>query len=146
MDVGKLEALEGLTDEADALAGPTPEQVQQQTETDALEDQARQWGMVAFTVGGALGMLAPELRQVYTEDACMGWGRAMVPVAEKYGWSGPGNCPELGLLAATAGLAVPSFMAVRARLEQLKRARELEAKAKGKADAQAVAEAPTSGG
>lgn len=119
----KLAALETTVEEVDGLGPMTPEQQQAQAAEVAALDQAQQWGMIAFSIGGALSMLAPELRQVYTQEACMAWGTAMVPVAEKYGWAGPGNCPELGLLMATAGLAIPSVLAVRQRMAQLKRVR-----------------------
>lgn len=131
MDTQKLEALGTLVNEVDAAAPPTPEQAEKlKTEQDAansaaqaaetLEASARQWGSIAYMIGGALAMVAPELRQVYTERACMDWGRAVVPVAEKYGWSGVGHLPELGLLIATAGLAVPSVLAVRAAVAKEK--------------------------
>lgn len=131
MDTQKLEALGTLVNEVDAAAPPTPEQAEKlKTEQDAansaaqaaetLEASARQWGSIAYMIGGALAMVAPELRQVYTERACMDWGRAVVPVADKYGWSGVGHLPELGLLIATAGLAVPSVLAVRAAVAKEK--------------------------
>ncbi|HWP19767.1 MAG TPA: hypothetical protein VNO84_11610 [Burkholderiaceae bacterium] len=144
-DVAKLEALGQMTAEADALGGPTPEQAEQQAAMDAAETAAREWGVIAYTIGGALSMLAPELRQVYTEDACMGWGRAMVPVADKYGWNAPSDVPELGLIIATAGLAVPSYVAVRRRLDAIKAKREADDDAKAKVAAQTV-EAGTDGG
>jgi hypothetical protein len=137
MDAQKLEAVAALVDEIDADGPPTPEQQEQQAAVDAAELQAREWGMVAFTIGGALAMLAPELRQVYTEEACNAWGCAVVPVAEKYGWSGPGNVPEIGLLLATAGLAVPSYIAISRRLAMLKEAqRKAEAAERARKAAQ----------
>lgn len=154
MDAERMQALDGLVAEVDELAGPTPEQAQQQAAEveaqQAMEAAAREWGMVAFMIGGALSMLAPELRQVYTEDACLAWGGAMVPVAEKYGWNGPGNVPEIGLLIATAGLAVPSVIAVRGRLAQMKAAkaaaeRAAKARQQGAQEAQDVPEAATDG-
>lgn len=129
MDATKLQALGGMVDEVDAAAPPSPEQLEQQQQAAAaeaqaeqaaqtLESEARQWGSIAYMIGGALGMVAPELRQVYTERACMDWGRAVVPVASKYGWNGAGKLPELGLAIATLGLAVPSVLAVRAAMER----------------------------
>lgn len=85
---------------------------------------AREWGMIAFTVGSAAAMFAPALRQVYSEEACAAWGATVVPVARKYGWSGPGGIPELGLVLSTLSLAIPTYLALRARLA------ELDAKAK----------------
>ena len=84
---------------------------------EAAEQGAREWGMLAFAIGGTLSMFAPELRQVYTEDACIGWGRAMHPVAEKYGWSSTSKTPELGLALATVGLVAPTVVVIRHRLQ-----------------------------
>lgn len=119
MDMSKLENLGAFVDEIDADGPATPEQ-QEATAAEAVgEESARQWGSIVFMVGNAAAMIAPELRAIYTEEACLNWGRAMNPVAEKYGWNGPAAVPELGLLIATAGLAVPSFFAVKARLASL---------------------------
>ncbi|WP_431257206.1 hypothetical protein ACQ86G_21475 [Roseateles chitinivorans] len=121
MDAQRLEALGGLVDDADAAAGPTPEQAQQQAEQIAVEaaaDQgAREWGMLAYTIGNALAMFAPELKHVYTEDACLAWGRSVVPVADKYGWSGTSKVPELGMALATISLAAPTVIVIRHRLQ-----------------------------
>lgn len=129
MDDSKFAALDGLVTEVDDASPEAQAQAQATASAEAqaahdAEERAREWGMVAYTIGSALSMLAPELRGVYTDDACMGWGRSVVPVADKYGWNGPGNVPEIGLLLATAGLAVPSVLAVRTRLAMLKKARE----------------------
>lgn len=120
MDAAKLEALEGLVHEVDTEGPPTAEAQAEAQAADAAEDGAREWGMIVYVVGNGLSMIAPELRQVYTEDACMTWGRSMMPVAEKYGWNNPTSIPELGLIVASATLAVPSFLAVRERVRQVK--------------------------
>lgn len=153
MDAQRLEALGGIVDEADAAAGPTPEQAQQQAEQVAAEESAeqgaREWGMLAYTVGNAFAMFAPELRQVYSEDACMAWGRSVVPVAEKYGWSSTSKVPELGLALATISLAAPTVIAIRYRLQHpekdsggmLTRLREWWREKRAKKAAQVVREA-----
>lgn len=117
-DMEKLTALGTVAQEVDGEGPPTPEQQRQEQEATEEERQAREWGAIAFTIGGALSMLAPELRQVYTEAACMRWGESVVPVAKKYGWDGPGKVPELGLLMSTAMLVVPSFFVIKARLKE----------------------------
>ena len=117
MNVERLEALAGVVDEADALGGPTPEQAQQQQEAEDDDAQAREWGMIPYTVGSALAMFVPELRHVYTEDRCLAWGRSVVPVANKYGWNA-GGVPELGLLLSTAGLVLPTVFLIRKRLTE----------------------------
>lgn len=144
MDATKLEALADTTAAIDAeiIGGLTPDEQAAQDAADeetAAEDNARQWGMIAYTIGGALGMLCPELRKVYTDDACMTWGRAVVPVADKYGWGEPANIPEFGLAIATLGLAVPSVLAVRERLRQLKADRASAAPAAASIDANGTA-------
>lgn len=118
MDPNRLEALGQVVAEADAMGGPTPEQQEQEQKEADSEAQAREWGVIAFTIGGALSMFAPELRQVYTEQACLNWGRSVVPVAEKYGWSGVSKFPEFALLMATVGLAMPTFFVMRKRLTE----------------------------
>jgi hypothetical protein len=120
MDDLKFDALTGLVAETDAAGPPTPEQQAETTAAAAMDTQAREWGVIAFTIGSALAMLAPELRQVYTEDACYTWGQSAAVVADKYGWNGPGSVPEIGLAIATAGLAIPSYLAIAARLKALK--------------------------
>lgn len=125
MDAQKMAGLAGLVDGIDAEAPPSPEQLAeqqqqaqaeqaQQTQQADAEQQARQWGAIPYMVGGVLAMAAPELRQVYTQQNCMDWGRAMVPVAGKYGWNDAGKLPELGLAIATLGFAIPSVLAIRA--------------------------------
>lgn len=126
MDADKLNGLDGLVGEVDAEGPPTPEQVQEQQQAQTLENSAREWGLIVYTVGGALAMLAPELRQVYSEDACLRWGESMAPVAEKYGWNNPANVPEFGLALTTLGLAVPTYLIVKTKLEQLREARMLQ--------------------
>ncbi len=116
MDAQRIEALDEIIQEADSVGGPTPEQQAEQAQAAGLEEGARAWGAVMYMVGGALSMVAPELRQVYTEQACLNWGRAAAPVAEKYGWNNPAALPELGLVIATAGFVVPSAVAIRARV------------------------------
>lgn len=53
----------------------------------------------------------------------------MVPVADKYGWNNPAAVPEVGLVIATMSLAVPSALAVRERVRQIKAAKATEAAA-----------------
>lgn len=125
-----LEKMNGLA----AMAGALDDEVTPRTpEEEAAEEaaakaadpdtQARAWGVLAYSIGGMLAVLAPELKGVYTEDACLKWGHSVVPVAEKYGWDGPSNVPELGMLLASLPLAVPTYFIVRARLAELRKAK-----------------------
>lgn len=145
MDMEKLENLGQVVDEVDALGPATPAQLQAAQAEQALEQGAREWGSIAFMVGGALSMLCPELRQVYTEEACSAWGASVMPVAEKYGWNGPGSIPEIGLAISTIGLAVPSYLAIRVKLQQLKEAREAQAQAQDLADRRGDPVSPLAG-
>lgn len=123
----RLEQLGPMTQEADA-ANPSAEQIGQQTaqaEAATLSSAAaQQWGILMFTVGGFACMIAPELKQVYSEDRCLAWGMQANAVAEKYGWNGPSAMPELALIASTAGFMVPTFMVIRQKLEQAKAAKD----------------------
>lgn len=123
----KLENLAGLTQEADA-DNPTSEQRQEQAQqaeaVTAAEAGARDWGMLMFTIGGFACMIAPELKPVYSQDRCLTWGMHAHQVSEKYGWSAPGNMPELALAASTIGFAVPTYLMVKAKLAELKTSKE----------------------
>jgi hypothetical protein len=122
-----LAALGNLTQEADA-ANPdaaTQEQERQQGEkVEAAEQGAKEWGLLMFTVGGLVSMVAPELKPVYTEDRCLNWGKHANQVAEKYGWNGPGIMPELALLGCTAGFMVPTVMVLREKMREVKEGKE----------------------
>lgn len=135
MDGDRLTALEGMAGAVDDENSPermAEEQAAKKAEEQAaqFDDIAREWGAVAYMIGSALSVLAPELRQVYTEDACMKWGAAVVPVAQKYGWDGPTAVPEFGLVIATAGLAVPSFLVIRKRLQDARKTAPVDVQAR----------------
>lgn len=124
MDEAQMDALDGRLDDIEAMSPEAQEAEKKAAEAVSQgAEQAREWGAIAYMIGGALGMMAPELKAVYTESACMKWGEAVVPVAQKYGWDGPGGVPEIGLLIATAGLAVPSYLVIRMKLAQLEAAK-----------------------
>lgn len=118
-----LEALAGMareTDEANPSQEQQQEQQQQQQQATADEQGAREWGLIPYSIGGLLTMLEPALKEVYTEERCLTWGKHAHGVAKKYGWDGPSNLPEFALVLSTAGFAVPSFFLIRARLEQMR--------------------------
>lgn len=128
MDMDKMNALAGQVGEVDDELTPrTPEEQEAEDKAAAQADpayQAKAWGAMAYSVGAMLSIIAPELKSVYTEDACLAWGHSVVPVAEKYGWNGPSSVPELGLLMATVPLALPSFFIIRGKLRELKAAKD----------------------
>jgi len=82
-------------------------------------DQGQAWGHLAMMVGGFMGMALPELRSVYTEQACMQWGAGMAAVADKYGWDAGDTAarwaPECALLLASVPLVIPTVQAIKAR-------------------------------
>lgn len=118
-----LEALGGMAAEVDAdnlgpeAAAAAAAEAEKAT---AAESGAREWAAVPMMLGGLACMIAPELRNVYTEKNCLAWGECANQVAEKYNWNSPANMPELGLLACTASLAVPTFFLLRERVEEMR--------------------------
>lgn len=121
MSMERLEALQGMTDEVDAM-NPSPEAAAaaaaQADAANAQDAGAKAWGGVMFIVGSAVCMLAPKLKQVYTEAACLAWGKNAQAVSEKRGWGSPSNLPEISLLASTLMLLVPTVLVLRAEMQQ----------------------------
>lgn len=118
-----LEALGGMAAKVDG-DNPSAEQ-QQATQTAAqkavdAEKGAREWGMLMFTIGGFACMIAPELRDLYSQERCLDWGFQANAVCEKYGWNGVSAMPELALIGATAGFAVPTYLVVSAKIAEAK--------------------------
>jgi hypothetical protein len=126
MDSAALEGLAAETKAADAEPIPPAESA---TATGAAlaapagpADLAREWAELPAAVGAGLSLLAPELSQVYTDAACLKWGKAMVPIAARYGWT-PGKWwPWLELIVATGALLGPTVMVFRARIAQAQQA------------------------
>lgn len=118
-----LEALGGLTQATDA-ANPTPEQqqaeAQKATQAAEADKSAIEWGRIMYTVGGFACLIEPALKKVYTEEACMDWGRHAHVVAKKHGWDAPNKVPELALIVSTFGFAMPTFFMIRERIRAIK--------------------------
>lgn len=122
-DLEKLESLAGLTQSVDADAGgaaPGQPGAQAAPEAPEADQSAKEWGMLMYTVGGMLQMVAPDLKPIYSEERCFEWGKCADLVAQKHGWNAPTNSPELALLASTISFVVPSVMKVRQRVAQAK--------------------------
>lgn len=121
MSMERLEALQGMTDEVDAM-NPSPEAAAaaaaQADAANAQDAGAKAWGGVMFIVGGAVCMLAPELNKVYTEAACLAWGKNAQAVSDKRGWGSPSNLPEISLLASTLMMLVPTVLVLRSKMQQ----------------------------
>lgn len=88
-------------------------------EPEPVIDPAQAWGQIAMMVGGVLSMALPELRSVYTEQACMAWGGGMAAVSDKYGWDASETAakwaPECMLLMVSIPLIVPTVGAIKQR-------------------------------
>jgi hypothetical protein len=116
--------LEGIAEEARASLGGEGARegdfipaggAAEKTEDQKKEDEAREWASVPYVLGGLLARALPELKAVYTESACLDWGRATVPVARKYNWSLGRWTAEFSWLGATWGLLAPAFDAIKKR-------------------------------
>lgn len=102
-------------------------------------DESDSWAMIPAMIGGALCMAMPELKTVYTENACKQWGVAMVPVAQKYGWNADAltNSPEIALAFASLPLVLGTVTAIKAKkLENAKAAKAEKSEEKPQTAAQ----------
>lgn len=110
--------IEALGMENDAAAAED-KIVNGEPEPEPVIDPAHAWGQLAMMVGGVLGMALPELRAVYTEDACLDWGGGMAAVSDKYGWDAGETAakwaPECMLLMTSIPLIVPTVQAIKQR-------------------------------
>jgi hypothetical protein len=111
-------ALDGIAGEAAALEGQQEQQQQQATAgPENPMAGAVGWAMLAKGIGGALSVALPEVKEAYSDAACMQWGEAMEALSQKYGW-GDGVSrfgPEIAVTFASLGLVLPVVQAVKAR-------------------------------
>lgn len=132
---GELSALDRIAMEAQGMeaeaAAEEDKFLNGEPEPEPVIDPAHAWGQLAMMAGGILGLALPELRSVYTEQACMAWGGGMAAVADKYGWDAGETAakwaPECMLLMASVPLVVPTVQAIRTRQKAMK-AKELNAR------------------
>ena len=89
-----------------AIAGPAP------TNPDAA---ALEWMMVPEALAFVICGMFPEVAAAYTDEAKLNLARKIAPVAEKHGWNGPGDSPELMLAIGAFGFSMPAIMAYRNR-------------------------------
>ncbi len=117
LDAIKAEALaEQPQQPANDAGAPGQQQPQQQlTQEQRDELEAREWAEIPATFGSIVTMPMPELEKVYTDEACMEWGRAMVPIARRYGWNAGSGMAWLRLLGCTFMLVKPTVQAIAAR-------------------------------
>lgn len=104
------------------LTGQKPQQV-------AVEviDPADAWADIPRKVGSLLTIVAPELRDVYSEAACKEWGRDMHRLATKRGWSTEGLPPEVAAGISSAGFLLPTLLVLKGKRDAIRKARELAA-------------------
>lgn len=112
----------GVSDQAPAPPGPSPSPA-----VDADEQEARDWSQAPAVFGMILVRALPELKEIYTAEKNLAWGRAMVPVARHYGWTSAKFFAWLGpwlwLGIATLDLAGPTYDAIRDEVARRKKAR-----------------------
>src|SRR5262249_24003284 len=115
------DALKAIGDEARAEenappapaagAAPAPGAVAQPTPDELRAKAAATWARLPFVFGRIIVKALPDLDATYNEAACMQWGEAMVPVAEKYGWNAP-ELIEVTAAVATLSFVVPTAVAI----------------------------------
>lgn len=107
-----LRRLEGMAAEGEPVPGVAPDAVA----AAPVVDQAESWAVLPAIVGSTLAIAFPELRAVYSPEACHAWGAAMVPVANKYGWDADALAgPEIGLLCASLPFVMGTVGAFKAK-------------------------------
>jgi hypothetical protein len=100
---------------------------------DQTAEKAAQWLIIPQTLAWAITAAMPETGPAYTPEKCMELARAFVPVADKYGWEGIGDSPELTLLMCSVAFGAPGFMAYRARKAEADARAKVEKAEKGEA-------------
>jgi hypothetical protein len=98
-----------------AAAGNLDEKGQIITPPDPMIEKAAQWLIVPQMLAWAITAAMPETAAAYTPEKQMELARAFVPVADKYGWDGIGDAPELTLVMCSVAFCAPGFMAYKAR-------------------------------
>jgi ribulose 1,5-bisphosphate carboxylase large subunit-like protein len=127
-DQAELSALDRIALEAQGMEQDQAEAddkiINGEPEPEPVIDQAGAWGQLAMMAGGILGMALPELRAVYTEEACMAWGGGMAAMSDKYGWDAGETAakwaPECMLLMTSLPLIVPTVQAIKQRQKAAK--------------------------
>lgn len=91
-------------------------------QTEPAIDPAQAWAQIPKMFGGILSMALPELKDAYSDAACLQWGAAMQLVAAKYEWDAAETMsrfgPEIALVVATIPLALPTITAIKQRRKQ----------------------------
>jgi hypothetical protein len=93
---------------------------------DNTVERAMEWMIIPQTLAWAITAALPETAPAYTPEKCLELAKAFVPVADKYGWNGPGQSPELSLLMCGAMFTMPAFLAYKVRKDAAKEAAKLD--------------------
>lgn len=121
-ELAELEALAGDARLADA-AKPDADKPAAAAAVVVDADQAdvQGWAELPKMLGELVTPALPELEAVYTPERCTKWGRAMLPVAKKYGWTPDMFLawlgPWVGLGMATHQLITPLAIAIAKKIE-----------------------------
>lgn len=106
------EQLADLSALESGAAETMPPEVEMPPET----NQADAWAVLPAMVGSILAIAMPELKAVYTPEACKAWGEAMVPVADEQGWNADEVLgPKMALAAASVPFVIGTVFAIKAR-------------------------------
>lgn len=81
-------------------------------------ERAMEWIIIPKMLAWAITAALPETAPAYTDAKCLELAKAFVPVADKYGWSGLNDSPELSLIMCGAMFSMPAFLAYKARKAQ----------------------------
>lgn len=98
------------------VSGPKPAGA---VSTEVL-DPALAWAEIPQMVGQMLTMALPELKPVYTDKACLEWGKSMHRLAVKRGWSADGLPPEVSVALVSATIVIPTAIAIKMRRQVAK--------------------------
>lgn len=85
---------------------------------------AMEWLIIPELMAWAITTALPETKEHYTQESKMELAQKIAPVAEKYGWNGPGDMPELGLAVGAIGFSMPAVLAYKTRKMQIEAARQ----------------------
>jgi hypothetical protein len=126
MTGGELKELEALERDARAADQARPEPDKPAGGASAIaadpgELEVQGWAELPKMLGELVTPALPEMEAVYTAERCTKWGRAMLPIAKKYGWTPDMFLawlgPWVGLGMATHQLITPLALAIAKKIE-----------------------------
>lgn len=146
LDQVQAEATAAATGEASPAATVETEAERKARDARELEDQdkkeAAEWAGFPFVFGAIVARALPELAEVYSETACLEWGKKMAPIARRYGWTAGVAGAWFGLIGASWGMIEPTYKAAKAHRAKMRAAAPAPAPAAGSAAAGVKDQAP----